>query len=339
MVTYPSIPAQAADNIYSAVLQEYSSEVKAQTFNNMPAVERLWRNKGKGTGGNGRHEWRLRAGRNTNAKMIKSDADGVDFSQQSNLITAWFDYMATFAVPVQQSILRDAIASGPNAIVDLAKEDMRQAEETLRYMISTQTFGDGSDKTLIGLNALLPTTGVGTNTLFNVAEANAVFWRNYFLTSAGSWASNGLFGSSDDKITRAYLTCSDNGAQTPNLIISDRSVVEYYIRSEGRTRSTTKRADFAEIGRGAITSTSTAGAGLPFYDAEWVWDVECPTGRAYLVNTADFELVEDPNFNFKWLGPIPLGKQIFLKGRVLVYRAQSKAYRRNRSGVTDGWTA
>lgn len=338
MVTYPSIPATNADNIYSAVLQEYSSEVKTQTFNNLPAVAALWQNKGTGTGGNGRHEWRVRAGRNSNAKMIKSDADSVDFSQQQNVITAWFDYMAFFAAPVQQSLLRDSITGGPNQIVNLAREDMRQAEETLRYMLSTQTFGDGTNNTLVGTQAILPSTGVGSNTVFNIAEANALFWQNYYATSAGSWASNGLHGSSDDKITRGYLLCSDNGAQTPDLILSDRSTVEYYIRSEGRTKQTTKDADFAQIGRSAAGG-NVAGKGLPFYDARWVWDNECPSGYTYLIHSEDFELVEDPNFNFKWIGPIPLGRQFLLKGRVLTYRAQSKCYRRNRNGVITGWTA
>lgn len=337
MVTYPTISAQNADNIYSSTLQEFSPEVKAQTFRNMPAVDRLWRNKEPGTGGNGRHEWRVRAGRNTNAKVLKSDGDTVNFSQQSNLTVAAFDYMALLAVPVQKSLLRDSINSGKAAIVNLAKEDMTQASETMRYMVSTQTFGDGTGQTIIGLNATLPAAVPGSNTLYGIAEANALFWRHYVATSAGSWAANGLHGSSDDKITRGYLICSDNGAMTPDLIISDRSTFEYYLRSEGRTKQTTKDADFAQIGRSAVSGQ--AGAGLPFYDAQWVWDGECPSGRSYLLHTEDFALVEDPNMNFRWIGPIQLGTQILLSGRVLLYRAQSKLGRRNWNGVIDGWTA
>jgi hypothetical protein len=338
MVTYPSISAQSADNIYSSTLQEFSSKVKSQTFSKMPAVAALWRNKETGTGGNGRHEWRVRAGRNTNAKMVRSDADVVDFSQQSNLTTAAFDYMAFFAVPVQQSMLRDSINSGPAALINLVKEDTRQAEETLRYMISTQTFGDGTSDTLIGLSALLPSSGVGSNTLFGIAEANAPFWKNYYVTSAGSFATQGFHGSSDDKLTRGYLVCSDNGAMTPNLVISDRSTFEYYVRTEAQRIRITKDGDLGRIGSG-VAGGNEAGKGLPFYDAEWIWDSECPSGTTYLIHTDDFALVEDPNFNFKWVGPFPLGKQFLLKGRVLAYRAQSKVDRRNWNGVITGWTA
>lgn len=337
MPTYPSIPAQNADQIYTSTLHEFSRDVKSQMYTKRPAADRLWQNKGKGTGGNGRHEWKVRAGRNTNAKTLKSDADSVEFSQQAGLTTAYWDYMAFLAVPVLQSLLRDSMNSGPAGIVNLAQEDMKQAEETMGYMFSSQTFGDGSDKTLIGLRALLPTTGVGSNTLFGIAEANAAFWMNYFLTSAGSFASYGLHGSSDDKLTRGYLTCSDNGAQTPGLIISDRTVVEYYIRAVGQKVRITKDADFGQVGRSAVGND--AGRGLPFYDAEWVWDNECPAGRLYMIHPEDFELVEDPNFNGRWIGPISLGKQFLLKGRVYTYRIQSKAFRRNRNGVQDGWTA
>lgn len=336
MVTYPTISQQSADNIYSAVLQETSSEVKSQVFAKIPAVDALWRNKGESRTGI-RHEWRVRAGRNTNAKMITSDADTVDFSQQQNVITAFYTYMAFFAVPVQQSLLRDSITSGPFGLIDLAEQDTKQATETLRYMLSTQTFGDGSNNTLIGLQGILPSTGVGTNTVYGVAEASALFWRNYYATSMGGFAANGLHGSSDDKLTRGYLICSDNGAQMPNLVISDRSVFEYYIRSLGLTKHVTKDADFAQIGRSAITGK--AGQGLPFYEAEWVWDGECPSGTNYFIHTDDFTLNEDPSFNFKWIGPIPLGKQFLLKGRVLTYRCQSKCDRRNWNGVLTGWTA
>lgn len=335
MVTYPTISQQNADNIYSATLQEYSSEVRSQVFAKIPAVDSLWVNKGESRTGI-RHEWRVRAGRNSNAKMITSDADQVDFSQQQNMVTAFYTYMAFFAVPVVQSLLRDSIQTGPSAIIDLTTQDMKQATETLRYMLSTQTFGDGSNNTLIGLTAILPTT-VGSNTVYGIAEATALFWRNHTTTSTGSFAANGLHGSSDDKLTRSYLACSDNGAQTPNLLISDRSVFEYYIRALGQVKRITKDADFYQIGRSAVTGT--AGQGMPFYDATWTWDIECATGRVYLVHTDDFVLNEDPDFNFRWIGPIPLGKQFLLKGRVLTYRCQSKVWRRNWNGVSDGWTA
>lgn len=332
-----TIPSAVADDAYTATLQEITDqEVKKQTFDEMPAVAALWRNKQSGTAGSNRHEWSLRAGRNSNAKTMTSDADTVDFSAQSHVVTAYFDYMAMNVVPVLGSKLRDSINSGTQARVSLIKEDLRQASETLRYMLSTQTFGDGSDKTIIGLSAIL-NTAPGSNTVFGVPESSASFWKNYFVTSAGSFAANGLHGSSDDKLTRGYLVCSDNGAMTPNLVISDRATFEYMIRAEGRNKRVTKDSDFGQIGRSAVSSK--AGAGMPFYDAEWIWDSECPSGRLYLIHTDDFVLVEDPNFNFKWFGPIPLGKQFLLNGRVLTHRAQSKVYRRNRNGVLDGWTA
>lgn len=336
MPTYPSIPAQAADSIYASTLQEYSAKVKSQTFDKMPVANSLWRNKETGTLGNGRHEWRVESGLNDNAKTLTSDADTVTFSQQANHTVAWYDYMAFLAVPVQKSMVRDSMNSGEAAIFSLVKADMRIASKTMKRMISSQTFGDGSRKTIVGLQALLPSTGVGSNTLFNIAEANAAFWKNYYLTSAGSFVTQGYHGSSDDKLTRGYLTCSDSGSETPDSVYSDRSVIEYYIRSEGLRTRITKDSDFANIGKGAISGN--AGDGLPFYDARWTWDNECPAGYVYFLHSEDVALVEDPNFNFRWI-PVNLGLQFLLSGMVLTYRCQSKIDRRNWNGVQTGWTA
>lgn len=336
MPTYPSIPAQAADSIYAATLHEFSPKVKSQTFDKMPAAAALWKNKATGTLGNGRHEWRVESGLNDNAKVMTSDGDTVVFSQQSNLTVAWYDYMAFLAVPVQKSMVRDSMNSGEAQLISLVKTDMRVASKTMKRMISSQTFGDGSGKTIVGLQALLPSTGVGSNTLFNIAEANASFWKNYYLTSTGSFVTQGWHGSSDDKITRGYLTCSDSGAEAPDLMISDRTVFEYAIRAEGQRVRVTKDGDFAQIGRSAVSSN--AGEGLPFYDAKWVWDNECPAGYTYFIHTEDVELVEDPNFNFRWI-PVNLGLQFLLSGMVLTYRVQSKIDRRNRNGIQTGWTA
>lgn len=336
MPTYPTIPAQAADAIYAGTLQEFSRKLYDNTYNQMPVANRLWQNKGTGTLGNGRHEWRIESGLNENAKTLVSDADTVTFSQQSNVTVAWYDYMAFLAVPVQKSMLRESMNSDPNQLVDLAKTDMRIASKTMRRLISSQTIGDGSRKTIVGLQALMPSTGVGTNTLFNISEANAPFWKNYAQTSTGSFQTQGYHGSSDDKLTRGYLTCSDSGAETPNLVMSSRSVFEYAIRAEGLRTRATKDADFMRIGQSAVSGN--AGQGLPFYDATWVWDNEIPDGYVYFAHTDDFTLVEDPNFNFRWI-PVNLGLQFLLSGMVLTYRAQSMMTRRNWNGVQTGWTA
>jgi hypothetical protein len=332
-----SVPSAVTDDAYTATLQEITdTETKSQTYSKMPAFSAVWKNKQSGTAGSNRHEWSLRAGRNSNAKTMTSDADSVEFSMQSHVITAYYDYMAMNVVPVLGSKLRDSINSGTQARVKLIQEDLRQASETLSAMLSTQTFGDGSSKTIIGLDAIL-NIAPGSNTVFGVPESSAAFWKNQYETSAGSFAANGLHGSSVDKLTSNYLKASDNGAMTPDVVISDRTVVEYFIRAEGQKKRITKDADFAVIGKSAVGNE--AGKGLPFYDAQWVWDNECPAGYVYMLHSEDFVLVEDPNFNFKWFGPIPLGKQFLLNGRVLTHRAQSKVYRRNRNAVVSGWTA
>jgi hypothetical protein len=334
----PQMPARNTDSLLSALLDETETEVRDQTFKNMPVANRLWAQKEPGSGGDDIHRWPVSAGLNPNAKMIQSDADTVTWTATQTATTAWWDSMALFAVPVQGSLIREAKLKSKAAIINLVELELKQATHTLKRMISSQTFGDGTiPGTLIGLSGILPSSGVGSNTVYNIPEVSNRFWRNLYFNSVGSWPVHGLFGSTDDIITQAYLSGSDNGADTPNLAITDITVAMAYARAEGRTRQTTSRAELAQIGRAAVPETQ-AGAWLPIYNADLVWDVQCPTGYMYMVHTEDFMLIEDPSFNMRWLGPLQIGNQPFLTGRVLTYRCQSEVYRRNWNVVLTGIT-
>jgi hypothetical protein len=332
----PTIPAQQAGQIYASTMAEYSSDVKDQSFNKMPAAKALWKNKGTGNLGNGRHEIRCETGLNTNAGTLRSDADRATFSQQSNHIVGWYDYMAFNYVPVLKSMVRDSQNSGAAQIFSLVKADMKIAAKTMRRLISSQTFGNGANQTIVGLDALLPSVGVGSNTLYNISETGNAWWKNVVSTSAGSFVTNGHHGSSTDKLFTQYLNCSDSGADFPDLMISDRTVFEYFVRAEGQHIRVTKDGDFAKIGMSVVTGN--AGEGIPYYDSRWVWDNECPAGTVYSIHTENVRLIEDPNFNYRWI-PVSLGDQFLLSGMVLTYRAQSEMTRRNDSGVQTGWTA
>jgi hypothetical protein len=325
------------DSLYSALLDETETEVRSQVFMNMPVANRLWKNREPGSGGDDIHRWPVSAGMNQYAKMIQSDADTVQWGSTQTATTAWFDSFALFAVPVQDSLIRQAKLRGKAAIINLVELETKQAANTMKRMFSSQTFGDGTvPGTLIGLSGILPSTGVGSNTVYNIPEVTNKFWRNQYFTSVGSWPVHGLFGSTDDIITQAYLSCSDNGADTPDLFISDVTVAMAYARAEGRTRQTTSRAELANIGRGAMGPEGSPGEWLPIYNASFLWDVQCPTGYGYFVHTEDFKLIEDPSFNMRWLGPLQIGNQPFLTGRVLTYRCQSEVYRRNWNAVLTG---
>lgn len=331
---YATIPAEEASKIYSSTLAAFSSEVKSQSFTEVPAWNRLTGNRAKSSGGK-RIEKRIRGGVNTNGKTMQSDADTVTFSDQSNLKTAYVDYMAMLAVPVMRSKVLTSINSGPEQLINVATEDMKQATETMTLMLSSQLFGDGSNKSLLGLDAFLPSS-VGSNTYAGISESTASYWRPYSETSAGSFATNGHHGSSDDKLLTGFLNCSDNGAKAPTDILSNVDVFTYYVSREGQRVRTTKDEDFGRIGQGAVSSN--AGAGMPYYSATWTFDTGAPLGTTFLVHAGDLTLYEDPNFDFLWMNIGNLGLQILLEGQVLLYRAQLLADRRNWNGRISGWT-
>jgi len=327
------------DSLQSALYDEMEPEIRDQMFKNTPVASRLWANRESGSGGDDIHRWPVSAGINPNLKMIQSDADTVTWTGTQSATSAWWSEMALFAVPVQDSLIRQAKLNGKAAIINLVELETKQATMTLKRAFSSQTFGDGSTPgTMFGLSYMLPASGVGTNTVYNIPEVTNRFWRNLVYQNVGSWPVHGLYGSTDDIITQAYYAGSDNGEDAPDLMIVDISTVTSYVRAEGRTRQTTTRADFGEIGRGAV-KTGKPGASLPIHNMELVWDVQCPTGYAYMVHTGDFKLIEDPMFNMRWLGPFQLGNQPFLKGRLLTYRCQTEIYRRNWNVTLTGITA
>lgn len=329
MTTYAQLSAQDLNNLYSSTLQDFSAEVEDQTFKNRPVLKRLTANKRMSPGGL-RIEKRLTAGRNTNAKHLRSDSDSVEVSDQAVLTTAIFDEVF-LAVPVLSSRLEQSINSGKEKIVDLVKFRMAQASQTAGDLLNTGLFGDGTDKTMVGLLAITPVTA-GTNTYANIAEATSPFWIPYYATAAGSFAANGYLGTADDKLTRAFLICSDNGQMVPDLIVSDRLTWEFYHRALGQFVRYTKAADFGKV---ATDSSLT----LPFLGAEWEWDVQADAGTVYILHTDQFEFTVDPNFNYKWMGPFPLGRQFLLSFDVLTLRYQMVVNRRNNLGRIGGWTA
>mgnify|MGYP001592751863 CR=1 FL=1 len=334
----PQMPARDMDSLKSALYDEMETTIRDQMFYKTPVASRLWANREPGSGGDDIHRWTVSAGINPNLKMILSDADTVAWTGTQTATTAWWSEMALFAVPVQDSLVREAKLNGKAAMINLVELETKQAINTLKRAFSSQTFGDGTTPgTLIGLAGMLPAAGVGTNTVFNIPENTNRFWRNLVFNTVGSWPVSGLYGSTEDIITQAYYAGSDNGAEAPNLMICGLSTVTSYVRAEGRTRQTTRREDFGQIGRGGV-KTGAAGDSLPIHNAELVWDNQCPAGYLYQVHTEDFKLIEDPGFNMRWLGPFQLGSQPFLKGRLLTYRVQSEIYRRNWNVTLTGIT-
>lgn len=333
----PQMPVRDMDSLQSALYDEMEPEIRDQMFKETPVASRLWRNRAPGSGGDDIHSWTVSAGINPNLKMITSDADTVVWTGTQTATRAWWTEMALFAVPVQDSLIRQAKLNGKSAVIDLVELETKQATATLKRAFSSQTFGDGATPgTLIGLAGMLPASGVGTNTVYNIPEVTNRFWRNLVFNTVGSWPVHGLYGSTDDIITQAYFAGSDNGADAPDIAICDLTTVTSYVRAEGRTRQTTTRAEFGQIGRGGVKSG--AGDSLPIHNMELVWDVQCPTGYMYMVHSGDFKLIEDPAFNMRWLGPFQLGNQPFLKGRLLTYRVQSEIYRRNWNVTLTGIT-
>src|SRR3977135_3770568 len=175
----PQMPVRDMDSLQSALYDEAETEIRDQMFKNTPVASRLWANREPGAAGDDIHRWTVSAGINPNLKMITSDADTVTWTGTQTLTTAWWSEMALFAVPVQDSLIRAAKLAGKAGVINLVERETTQATLTLKRAFSSQTFGDGSTPgTMLGLSYMLPASGGGSNTIFNIPEVSNRFWRN-----------------------------------------------------------------------------------------------------------------------------------------------------------------
>lgn len=338
-MAYPVVAARNADSVYASTDVEFSGEVKNQSFNQMPAFRALFAsNQGTGTLGRGRHEFRVEVGLNDNGGTLRSDADHARFSPQANHTVGYYDYMAFNYMPVQRSKLRESQNSGAAQIFNLKRAEFKLAATSLRRMLASQAIaGNGDNGTIIGLPALLPSAGVGTNQIFGISEVGNNWWKNVVSLNPGSWASYGPYGSvADDRLLTWYLNMSDSGADYPGLILSGRADFQRFISTQMLRVSIDRASEFGKIGMNALTGN--AGEGIPYYGSRWVWDNLIPGGTIYAVNTEDIRLIVDPNFDYTPI-EVPMGTQFLLSGTVWCHRCQTEMNRRNRSGVTTPWTA
>lgn len=321
----PSLSAQDLDNVYSATLAEMSSEVTGQLLTENPIIAELTKN--VKTGGMGKWiEFRLRYGRNPNAKFFVSSSDTINLTSTQVLTTAYVE-PSLLVIPVKFDDIERKQNSGAEQIVDLAGEYLEQAKETGQSILAENLYGDGASKTTMGLGAWVPQT-VGSNTVAGISESSASWWQSYSRTSAGSWAANGYLGTSNDYMVNAYLRLSD-GSKKPNLIISDDSTFEKFHRTLGQQVRYISQSAFGEIGK----------LELQFLGSKYLHDKNADADTTFMLHTDDFEWHVTEGMNFDTSDVRRVDKQPFVSYVVMALRHQLVCKRRNLQGRISGWTA
>jgi len=207
------------------------------------------------------------------SSAVKSYAgyDVLDTTPQDGMTIArfnWKQYAATITI----SGLEKRNNMGESQLIDLLQAKTTQAEMSLRDMMSTDSFGDGTgnnSKTFTGLKALVSTTA----TVGGLSPTTFTWWASQAQTAA-SFAANGLAA-----MRTLYNSCTF-GNDRPSIGFTTQTVYEYY------------EALMNPLER--ITDTKVADLGfenLRFKGVPILWDRSCTAGLMYFLNSKYINLV------------------------------------------------
>jgi hypothetical protein len=200
-----------------------------------------------------------------------SGYDPIGLTAQEGISAAEYDWKQ-YAASIAISGIEEGKNNGEQEIINLLEAKIMQAEESLREGFNQMFFGNGtgnSGKNWNGLGNLV--SSVGTVGGINRATAGNEFWRSYVNANSGALTLTNL--------ATAYNTVSV-GNDHPDMILTTQALYQKY---EALLQPQLR-----------YTDTKTADAGfqnLLFKAAPVVYDVHCPTGYVYVLNSKYLSLV------------------------------------------------
>ena len=200
-----------------------------------------------------------------------SGYDTLSLTAQEGITAAEYDWKQ-YAVSIAISGIEEAKNNGEAAVLNLLEAKVMQAEESMREGFNQMFFSNGtgnSGKNWNGLGNLV--SSVGTVGGINRATSGNEFWRSYVNANAGALTLG--------KMTTAYNTTSV-GNDHPDMVLTTQTLFEKY---ESLLQPQLR-----------YTDTKTADAGfqnLLFKAAPVAYDVHCPAGYVYFLNSKYLTLV------------------------------------------------
>ena len=201
-----------------------------------------------------------------------SGYDTISLAPQDGITAAEFDWKQ-YAASIAISGIEEAKNNGESAVLNLLEAKVMQAEESMREGFNQMFFGNGtgnSGKDWNGLGNLIE-SGNTVGGINSAAGEGNDWWRSYEENTAGA-------------LTLAQMATAYNsvsvGNDHPDFILTTQTLYEKY---ESLLQPQLR-----------YTDTKTADAGfqnLLFKSAPVTYDVHCPTGVMYFLNSKYITLV------------------------------------------------
>lgn len=208
-----------------------------------------------------------------------SGYDTISLTPQTGISAAEFEWKQ-YAASIAISGIEEAKNNGEQEIINLLEAKIMQAEESMREGFNQMFFGNGTDtlgaggtdsgKSWNGLGNLIESG----NTVGGINSANGQdnnWWRSYEENTAGALTLA--------QMATAYNTVSV-GNDHPDMVLTTQTLFEKY---ESLLQPQVR-----------YTDTATANAGfqnLLFKAAPVTYDVHCPAGNMFFINSKYMSLV------------------------------------------------
>jgi hypothetical protein len=198
-----------------------------------------------------------------------SGYDSLSLTPQEGISAAEYEWKQ-YAASISISGIEEAKNNGEQEIINLLEAKIMQAEESMRESFNQMFFADGTGnggKDWNGLGNLVEASG----TVGGIDRSTNAFWRSYEENTGGALTLA--------QMATAYNTVSV-GNDHPDMILTTQTLFEKY--------------EALLIPQLRYTDTKTADAGfqnLLFKAAPIVYDVHCPSGVMFVLNSKYLTLV------------------------------------------------
>lgn len=268
------------DALLSTTLKNYRSTLEDNVFTARPLIAFLSK-KGqiRQIGGGATIVEQLMHATNTTAKSY-TGYDTLDITPQEGISAAEYNWKQ-LAGTVAISGIEKAMNSGKEQQINLLEAKIMQTEESLSEKLNQMLYADGtgnSGKDWTGLQAIVD----DTSTLggINPATAGNEFWKSIVNSSAGV--------RDDSEWTTVYNTASRGGASMPDFAITTQDLLEHY------EAGLAPQIRYTSTDEGDARFQHLMFKGVPVF-----WDVHCPAGVTYFLNSKNIKLVGHTDVWFK----------------------------------------
>jgi len=186
--------------------------------------------------------------------------------------------------------------SGRSKVINLVETKIKNLEKSMINKLATDIFSDGtgnSNKNILGLAAIVAATPT-SGTVGGIDRASYSWWQNSTQASLGAWGSaTNKYGR--QTVNKLYITLTRNNDKPDMLILSPTDYLA--LKNEFELAELLQSNSTSVMRKYGIESFTVN-------NMDVVFDVACPVGTAYMLNTDYLKLYINENMNFKVIPPI-----------------------------------